>query len=147
MAEVAFSIPVTGTIELQGDSLTIRIRETTITMKLKPEEKTRPKITLERGKTLFDVVLESARSYVEETGSNEFSAAEIYHLALGKHPELNLKRNSWGAHVIAAAPGHSSHHHYTAKRRFFRYLGKGRYSLDHSLLTTNQGGRITNEKQ
>jgi hypothetical protein len=134
MAEIAFSIPVTGTIALQGDSLTIRIRETTITMKLEPEGKTRSKITLERGKTLFDVVLESARSYVEETGSNEFSAAEIYHLALGKHPDLNLKRNSWGAHVISSAPAHPSHHHYTARRSFFRYLGKGRYSLEPSLI-------------
>jgi len=146
MADVVFSIPVTGTIEVEGDSLTIRIRETTITMKLEPEGKTRPKITLERGKTLFDVVLESARSYVEETGSNEFSAAEIYHLALGKHPELNLKRNSWGAHVISSAPGHPSHHHYTARRRYFRYLGKGKYSLDQSLMSANRLGKAINEQ-
>ena len=140
MAEVAFSIPVTGTIQLEGDSLTIRISETAITMKLEPEEKARPKITLERGKTLFDVVLESARTYVEETGINEFTAAEIYHLALGRHPELNLKRNSWGAHVIACATNHPSYKHYTARRSYFRYLGKGRYSLDQSL-PTSQGGR------
>ena len=136
MAEVAFSIPVTGTIELKGDSLTIRIREAAINMKVESEEKLQPKITLERGKTLFDIVLESARTYVEETGSDEFSAAEIYHLALGRHPELDLKRNSWGAHVIACAPGHSSHHHYNARRSYFRYLGKGKYSLDRSLIPT-----------
>jgi len=141
MAEVAFSIPVTGTIQLEGDSLTIRIRESTTTLKVEPEEKIQTKITLERGKTLFDVVLESARTYVEDTDSNEFTAAEIYHLALGRYPELNLRRNSWGAHVIACAPNHPSYHHYTARRSYFRYLGKGRYSLDRSLIPTSQGGR------
>jgi siderophore synthetase component len=136
MAEVAFSIPVTGIIEVDKDSLIIRISETTINMKLEPEEKTRLKISLERGKTLFDIVLESAQSYVKETGNNEFSAAEIYHMALGRYPELNLKRNSWGAHVIAASPNHSSNHHYTARRSYFRYLGRGKYSLDQSLVPT-----------
>jgi len=147
MAEVAFSIPVSGSIELQGDSLTIRIRETTITMKMEPEEKTRSKITLERGKTLFDIVLESARSYVEETDSDEFTAAELFHLAKGRHPELDLRRNSWGAHVISSAPNHPSFKHYTAKRRYFRYLGRGRYSLEPNLIPARQEGRSLNEKQ
>lgn len=143
MAEIAFSIPVTGTIQIEGSSLTIRIRESTTTLKLETEETVQPKITLERGKTLFDIVLESARTYVEETGSNEFTAAEIYHLAQERHPELNLRRNSWGAHVISSAPNHPSYQHYTARRRYFRYLGKGKYTLDQSLLTTSRGKPTT----
>jgi len=133
MAETAFSIPVTGTIQIEGNSLTVKIRESTVTLKLEPEEKGQTKIALEKGKTLFDIILESARTYVEETGSNEFTAADIYHLAQERHPELNLRRNSWGAHVISSAPNHPSYHHYTARRGYFRYLGKGRYSLDQSL--------------
>jgi hypothetical protein len=147
MAEVAFSIPVTGTIEVEKDSLIIRISETKITMKLEPEGKTWPKIALERGKTLFDVVLESAMAYVEESGSSEFTAAELFHLARGRHPELDLRRNSWGAHVIASAPNHPSYRHYTAQRRYFRYLGNGKYSLEPSLIPSNQKGRIMNEKR
>ena len=139
MSEVAFSIPVTGTIQLEGGSLTIRIRESTITMKLEPEEKVQPKITFERGQTLFDIVLESARTFVEETSTNEFTAAEIYHLAQERHPELNLRRNSWGSHVIGCAPNHPSFKHYTARRRYFRYLGEGKYSLDQSLIPTSHG--------
>jgi hypothetical protein len=136
MAEVAFSIPVTGTIQIEGNYLTVRIRESTITLKLEPEEKVQTKITLEKGKTLFDVVLESARTYIEETGSSEFTAAEIFHLTRGRYPELNLRRNSWGAHVISSAPNHPSYHHYTARRRYFRYLGKGKYSLDPNVISS-----------
>jgi hypothetical protein len=146
MAEVAFSIPVTGIIEIEGNSLTIRIRESTLTMKLEPEEKVQTKITLEKGKTLFDIVLESARIFVEENGINEFTAAEIFHLAQWKHPELNLRRNSWGAHVISSAPNHPSYHHYTAKRRYFRYLGKGKYSLDQGLIPASQGGTLKQDR-
>jgi siderophore synthetase component len=131
MAEAVFSIPVTGTFELQGDTLTIKIKEATITMKVEPDEKA--KIALERGKTLFDVVLESALAYVEESSGSEFTAAELLHLARERHPELDLKRNSWGAHVIASAQNHPSYQHYTARRRYFRYLGRGRYSLEPSV--------------
>ena len=138
MAEAAFSIPVTGTIQIEGNSLTVRIRESTITLKLEPEEKGQTKIALEKGKTLFDIVLESARTYVEETGISEFTAAEIFHLTRGRYPELNLRRNSWGAHVISSAPNHPSYHHYTAKRRYFRYLGKGRYSLDPNVISSER---------
>jgi hypothetical protein len=147
MAEIAFAIPVSGIIEIENNFLTIRISESTITLKLQPEEKIQTKFTLERGKTLFDIVLESARNYIEETGNNEFTAADIFHQAQGKYPELNLRRNSWGAHVISSAPAHPSHHHYTARRSFFRYLGKGRYSLEPSLIPANQEGRSMNEKR
>lgn len=141
MTELVFGIPIVGVIEFEGNSLTIRIRESTTTLKVEPEEKVQQKITLERGKTLFDIVLESTQIYVEETGSNEFTAADIFHLAQERHPELNLRRNSWGAHVIACAPNHPSFKHYTARRSYFRYLGKGKYALDQSLLTAGRGGK------
>lgn len=137
MPEVVFGIPITGTIRIEGDSLTITVSETKITMKLDMQHEVRGKLTLERGKTLHDIVLATARAFVEETGTDEFTAAELLHLAREKHPELNLKRNSWGSHVISCAPNHPSHHHYTSRRRYFRYLGKGRYSLDQSLLSAN----------
>jgi len=137
MPQVTFSIPVTGTIRIEGDSLTIKVSETMTTMKLDMQHEVQGKLTLERGKTLHDVVLATARSFVEETGTNEFSAAELFHMARDKHPELNLKRNSWCSHVISCAPNHPSYHHYTSQRRYFRYLGKGSYSLDQSLLSAN----------
>ena len=137
MRQVVFSIPVTGTIWMEGDSLRITVNETTTTMRLEPEEGAPRRLTLEPGRTLFDIVLDTARSFVQDTGTNEFTGAELYHLALEKHPELNLRRNTWGTHMISCAPNHPSYRHSTARRTYFRYLDNGRYSLDESLISPN----------
>jgi len=129
MSEVTFSIPITGTIRIQGNSLVIKINESAITMKLDMADEVGGKLKLERGKTLFDIVLDTARSWVAESGTSQFTAAQLYHTALDRFPELNLKRNSWGAHVIACAPDHPSYKNYTSKRNYFTYMGNGRYRL------------------
>ena len=135
MSEVAFSIPVTGTIRIQGNSLVVKISESTITMKLDMADEVDGKLKLERGKTLFDIVLEIAKSWVATSGTSQFTAAQLYHEALDRYPELNLKRNSWGAHVISSAPDHPSYRNYTSKRNYFTYMGKGLYRLSaHSIL-------------
>ena len=135
MAEAIFTIPVTGTIHIERGSLTIKIRESVLTVKIEGiEVEAQKRLQLERGKTLFDIVLDAARSFVKETGTNEFTAADLYHIALDEHPEMNLKRNSWGSHVVSCAPNHTSYDHYTSHRKYFRYLGTGKYSLDPSLL-------------
>ena len=146
MRQVAFSIPFTGTIYIEGDTLRISVSETTITMKLEPDEGAPRKLMLGAGRTLFDIVLDTARSFVQEMGSSEFTGAELYHLALEKHPELNLKRNTWGAHMISCAPNHPSYHHSTARRSFFRYLGDGRYSLDENLMSSGNSRRTPKVK-
>ncbi len=129
MSEVAFSIPVTGTIRIQGNSLVIKVNEATINLKLDMTNGVGGKLKLERGKTLFDIVLDVAKSWVEDTGTSQFTAAQLYHEALDRYPELNLKRNSWGAHVISSAPEHPSYGNYTSKRNYFTYMGKGLYRL------------------
>jgi len=134
MSEVTFSIPVTGTIQIQGNSLVIKINESAITMKLDMADEVGGKLKLERGKTLFDIVLDTAKSWVAESGTSQFTAAQLYHAALDRYPELNLKRNSWNSHVIGSAPNHPSYHHFSSRHRYFRYLGKGEYSLDPILL-------------
>ncbi len=129
MSDVAFSIPVTGTIRIRGNSLVIKINESAITMKLNMSDAVGGKLKLERGKTLFDIVLDTARSWVAESGTSQFTAAQLYHTALDRYPELNLKRNSWGAHVIACAPDHPSYKNYTSKRNYFSRIGPGLYRL------------------
>ena len=113
-----------------GNSLVIKVNEAIINMKMDMEDETRGKLKLERGKTLFDIVLDTAKTWVEESGTSQFTAAQLYHEALDRYPELNLKRNSWGAHVISCAPDHPSYRNYTSKRNYFSYLGKGRYRLN-----------------
>ena len=130
MSEVVFSIPVTGTIRIQGDSLVIKVNEATINMTLDMANEVGGKLKLERGKTLFDIVLDTAKNWIEESGTSQFTAAQLYHSALDKYPELNLKRNSWGAHVISCAPDHPSYGNYTSKRNYFTYMGKGLYRLN-----------------
>ena len=141
MSEVSFSIPVAGTIQIQGNSLVIKINESAITMKLDMADEVRGRLKLERGKTLFDIVLASAKSWLAESGTSQFTAAQIYHTALDRYPSLNLKRNSWGAHVIACAPNHPSYGNYTSKRDYFSYLGEGRYRLGAHVLPGASSGK------
>ena len=135
MSEVVFSIPVTGTIRIQGNSMVIKINESAITMKLDMASEVGGKLKLERGKTLFDIVLEIAKSWIADTGTSQFTAAQLYHSALDRYHELNLKRNSWGAHVISSAPDHPSYRNYTSKRNYFTYMGKGLYRLNAHVFT------------
>jgi len=141
MSEVAFSIPVTGTIQIQGNSLVIKVNEATINLKLDMPNEVGGKLKLERGKTLFDIVLDVAKSWVEDTGTSQFTAAQLYHAALDRFPELNLKRNSWGAHVISCAPDHPSYRNYTSKRNYFTYMGKGLYRLSAHVISGTSSGK------
>jgi len=78
---------------------------------------------------MYDLVLETARQVIkDEFEENQFTAAQLYHVALRKYP--GLKRNSWNSHVIGSAPNHPSYRHFSSSHRYFRYLGKGEYSLD-----------------
>ncbi len=99
-------------------------------MKLDMADEIGGKLKLERGRTLFDIVLDTAKSWIEEAGISQFTAAQLYHSAQDRYPELNLKRNSWGAHVISSAPNHPSYRNYTSKRNYFTYMGKGLYRLN-----------------
>jgi hypothetical protein len=134
MAEATLSIPITVTVGILDNYLTVKVQESTLTVKIEGREtQDHGRLKLEPGKTLFDIVLDSAKILVTEFRASEFSAAELYHVAVDRYPELNLRRNSWSSHVVSSAPNHPSYDHYTARRRYFRYLGRGRYSLDPSI--------------
>ena len=135
MAESNSAIPVNDIIRTEGNCLTMRVGEYVLTLTIEgPETKPSGRLQLERGLTLFDMVLDTARTFVKETGDNEFNAACLYHIAKEKHPDLNLRRSSWNSHVMSSAPNHPSYRHYTSHRKYFRYLGGGRYSLEPNLL-------------
>ena len=138
MQDISFSIPISGAINFDGESITLTINRTETTIHIEPETPKGKHISLEPGKTMYDLVLETARQVVkEEFEENRFTAAQLYHTALDRYPELNLKRNSWGAHVISCAPDHPSYGNYTSKRNYFTYMGNGRYRLSaHVLLET-----------
>lgn len=134
MAESNSAIPVSDIIHAEGNSLTIRVGEYLLTLKIEgPEVKPGGRFQLERGQTMFDLMLEAAKTFIKETGDNEFNAAVLYHTAKDNHPDLEIRRNSWNSHVISSAPNHPSYKHYTSHRKYFRYLGEGKYSLEPNL--------------
>ena len=135
MAESTSDTQVNDIIRTEGNSLILRVGEYLLTLKIEAL-KTVPasRLQLEQGQTLFDLVLDAAKTFMKETGENEFSAANLYHMAVERHPDLSLRRNSWNSHVMSSAPNHPSYRHYTSHRDYFRYLGRGKYSLEPSLL-------------
>lgn len=135
MAESTSDTQVNDIIRTEGNSLILRVGEYLLTLKIEAL-KTVPasRLQLEQGQTLFDLVLDAAKTFMKETGENEFSAANLYHMAVERHPDLSLRRNSWNSHVMSSAPNHPSYRHYTSHRKYFRYLGGGKYSLEPSLL-------------
>jgi len=128
MREVPFSIPVSGVVRIDGDVVTITVNRADTTVLLGPELRLGGRISLEPGKTMFDIILETAREVVQRKGFNRFSAPELYYEALEKYPEL--KRNSFMSRVIACTPNHTSYKHYTSNRDYFSYIGPGLYRLN-----------------
>ena len=136
MTEPVSSISENDIIRIEGNSLTLKVGEYKLTLKIEvPEAKHAGRLQFGEGRTLFDLVLDAARAFIEETGRREFGAADIYHVAKMRNPELSLKRNSWNSHVMSSTPNHPSYRHYTSHRNFFRYLGRGRYCLDENLVS------------
>ena len=128
------NIPVAVTANISGGYLTVRVHTSVVKVKIEDIGITgQPRLRLEPGKTLFDLALEVAKTFVTDFHTREFTAADLYHVATEKHPELNLRQNTWSSHVVSSAPNHPSYKHYTARRRYFRYLGRGKYSLDPSI--------------
>ena len=129
------AIPVNDVIRIEGNSLILRVGDYLLTLKIEGL-KARPtgRLQLEQGQTIFDLVLDAARTFMKDIGGAEFSAADLYHIAKERHPDLDIKRNSWNSHVMSCAPNHPSYRHYTSHRKYFRYLGRGKYSLEPDLI-------------
>jgi len=122
---------VDNIIRAEGNSLVLKVGEYLLTLIIERRQpKSSGRIQLGAGQTLFDLVLDAARSFVKNFGENEFTAAALYHVAKERHPELDIRRNSWNSHVMSSAPNHPSYRHYTSHRSYFRYHGRGKYSLE-----------------
>ena len=127
MREVPFSVPVSGIIRLDGNSVTVVVNRAETSVLLWPEAEPGKPITFGPGKTMYDVILEAAREVVRRKGVNRFSAPELFHEALDKYPAL--KRNSFMSRVIASTPDHPSYKHYASRRDYFSHIGPGLYKL------------------
>ncbi len=128
MREVPFSIPISGVVRINGESITIVVNKAETIISLSPEAVPGKRLSLEPGRTMYDIILETAREVIRRKKFNRFSAPELYVVASEEYPEL--KRNSFIARVIACTPDHSSYKHHTSKRDYFSYIGPGLYRLN-----------------
>src|SRR4030042_2600357 len=135
MTETNTTIPISEVIRIEGNTITVKVGEYVLSLKIQgPEVKPGGRLRLGAGRTMFDLVLDAAKTFVNTSGENkEFSAADLYHIVRERHPELDIRRNSWSSHVMSSAPNHPSYRHYTSHRNYFRYLGEGKYSLEPGL--------------
>ena len=138
MREVPFSIPISGVVHINGESVTIVVNKAETIISLTPEAAPGKRLSLEPGKTMYDIILETAREVVRRKEFNRFSAPELYHEALEKYPDL--KRGSFMARVIACTPDHSSYKHYASKRDYFSFIGPGLYRLNDEYMVESSSG-------
>lgn len=133
--EQRFSIPISGVIESDGRTITIKIDRAEITIELPAGlvEKA-PRFQSDTGLRLSDIVLESALMLKKKYALEEFTAADLLHEAEQRHPGLN-KRSFW-SRVIASAPDHPSAKHFKNTSRYLRYIGNGRYMLEPKFIIT-----------
>lgn len=137
MENVNFAITINLSLALEDDRANIRInnvelKPAIISLPIRLSVQRQPDTVQPKRKTIHGIVLESARKHVSETGLNEFSGADL--LRLARETYSDLKRSSFSAHVIAAAPNHSSYHHYEMKKDYLFYLGNGKYKLEEKYL-------------
>jgi len=128
MKEVAFSIPVTGVVRIDGDTVTIIVNKAETDISLTPIPPKGKHISLEPGMTIYDVILKTAIEVIRKKHNNRFSAPELYREALEKYPQL--KRNSFTTRVIACTPNHPSYKHYGSSRDYLSKIGVGQYALN-----------------
>jgi len=128
LKEIPFSIPISGVVRIDEDSVIIVVNKAETNISLSPVPLSGKRLLEEQGKTMFDVVLEAAREVVREKGANRFSPAELYQEALLKYPQL--RRNSFMTRIIACTPNHNSYKHHVSTRNYLSYLAPGVYTLN-----------------
>jgi len=128
LKEIPFSIPVSGVVRIEEDSVIIIVNKTETSISLSPVPPSSKRLFREHGKTMFDVVLEAAREVVRRKGANRFSPLELYEEALKSYPYL--RKNSFMARIIACAPNHNSYKHHASKRDYLSYLAPGVYTIN-----------------
>ncbi len=137
MKKLNFSITINLSLTLKEDEAHINIKDVdlipaVVSLPYRLSSRDRADSSKTEKKTVHDIILQTAKKYVIDTGQNKFTGAKLFNLSLLDHPRL--KRNTFAAQVIAAAPTHPSHRHYPNQKDYFTYLGKGNYKLNQKYL-------------
>ena len=128
MKELPFSIPVSGVVRMDGDSIVITVNRAETNISLEAEAEHGKRTWSETEKTMYDVILEAAREVIRRNRLAPDPAPELYSVALEKYPDLN--RASFTSRVIACTPDHPSYKHHKSRRDYFSHIGIGLYWLN-----------------
>ena len=75
MQEVSFSIPVSGLVRINEDTIEIIVNRAETTIEFQREAEPPRRISFEPGRNMFDLVLDASKNVIKSKGINEFSAA------------------------------------------------------------------------
>ncbi len=118
-----------GSAQVVVKDVRIKPPEVSLPLGAGPAKGQRPR-RKKAGKSIHDIVLESARKVSRNREDGVFSSVDLYRQASRKYPELN--RKSFNTTVISAAPEHTSWKYYRNGKDYLVYLGKGKYRLRES---------------
>jgi hypothetical protein len=137
MRTLNFSITINLSLTLKHDNASISINNVNlipavVKLPVRLDSRYKTDSSKTKKKTIHDIILQTAKKYVLDSGQNRFTGAKLFNMALMQHP--GLKRNTFAARVIAAAPNHPSNRHSSNRKDYFTYLGKGSYKLNQKYL-------------
>lgn len=130
-----FDLIINAALEIKGDKAQVVVKSVkanpatlSLPIEAAPEKKAKDKpVRKSLGKTLHEIVLESAKKMTKKGSDGGFSSADLFKTARMKYPELNKK--SFNISVISAAPEHTSWKYSKNGKDYLVYLGKGKYKL------------------
>jgi hypothetical protein len=133
MKPLNFSITINLALTLKKDKASISINNVdlasaVVSLPVHYNSRDRTASPVTKKKTIHDIILQTAKKYVLDSGKNKFTGAKLFNLSLLEHP--GLKRNTFAAQVISAASNHPSQRHYPNRKDYFTYLGNGYYKLN-----------------
>jgi len=132
MREIAFSLPVSGIIRLDGNSITVIVNRASTNVRLENETKSAGRTVFEPGKSMFDILLESAREFLRRKSYNRFTGPQLFEIAREAYPGLN--KRSFMARLTASTPNHPSYKHHLSHRDYFSRIAPSIYSLENQYL-------------
>jgi hypothetical protein len=126
MNALNFSITINLSLTLKEDKASINIKDVdlipaVVSLPVRLHSRDRTASPRTEKKTIHDIILQTAKKYVLDSGQNKFTGAKLYNLSLVDHPRL--KRNTFAGQVISAAPNHPSQRHYPNRKDYFTYQG------------------------
>jgi len=132
MKEIPFSVPVSGVIRMDGNTITIIVNRAATHVSMETGGESPGRMVFEPGTTMFDILLEAAREFLRRKTYNRFTGPALFDIAREKYPDL--KKRSFMSRLTAATPNHPSYKYHLSKRDYFSRIASGIYTLENKYL-------------